>query len=244
MSTRRLSTIMVKTCSTKTLALDTATERGSVALLEGNDVIAELRLCSAVTHSARLLRSVEFLLGSAGWKLCDLDLIAAGVGPGSFTGIRIGLATALGIAQTLDIPFAGVSGLDALAHQVSLPNAHLAIAMDAKRSQIYYAEYQTDHDRVAMVLRPRLWHPADLAARVTRRPLYITGDAASRYLEALRARGRKKVPHYVKAELYVAGSIGRLALRRRRHWRSGRELRCEPLYIRLPDARTPKGSRN
>ena len=240
----QLSTIMVKTCSTKILALDTATERGSMALLEGNEVVAEFRLRSAVTHSARLLSSMEFLLRSAGWKLRDLNLIAAGIGPGSFTGIRIGLSTALGIAQTLDISFAGVSGLDALARQVSFRNAHLGVAMDAKRSQIYYAEYKIDRNKMRMVLRPRLWCPVDLASSMARRPLYIIGDAAPSYLEALQATGNKKVPDYVETDLYIAGSIGRLGLLRKRYWRRGRELKCDPLYIRPPDARKPKGRRS
>src|SRR5262245_54040453 len=70
----------------KILALDTSTARGSVALLDDRSVAAEFRLHSLETHSARLLRSIDFLLSSAGWQLSDLDLVASGIGPGSFTG--------------------------------------------------------------------------------------------------------------------------------------------------------------
>jgi tRNA threonylcarbamoyladenosine biosynthesis protein TsaB len=237
----QLSTIMVKTYSGKILALDTATERSSIALLEGKEVVAEFRLHSPETHSARLLRSIQFLLGVAGWNLHDLNLVAAGVGPGSFTGIRIGLSTALGMAQTLDIPFVGVSGLDALARKVLLPSGRLGVAVDAKRSQIYYAEYQADRHSPRMVLRPRLWHPADLAIRMAGRPLYIVGDGAGRLLEAMRLGGQKNVPGYIEMDLYLASSIGRLALVRKRSWRAGQGLKCDPLYIRPPDARRPRG---
>ena len=239
-----MSTIMVKTSSVKILALDTSTERGSIALLEGNEVVAEFRLRSPETHSSRLLRSMQFLLASAGWNLRDLNLVAAGVGPGSFTGIRIGLSTALGVAQTLSIPFAGVSGLDALARQASLPNGQIGVAMDAQRSQIYYAEYRADRSTLRMVLRPCLWYPADLAAKMTRCPLYVVGDGARSYLEALQASGHKEVPGYIEMDLYIASSIGRLALLHKRSWRAGQGLKCDPLYIRPPDARKPKGRKN
>lgn len=125
----------------KTLAIDTSTSRGSVALLEGRELRGEIRLSSPQTHSARLLRSMEFLLDSVGWDLGQVDLFAACRGPGSFTGIRIGMATGLGLAQTLRRPFAAISGLDALAWAVPLSHVRIGVVMDAQRSQVYYAEY-------------------------------------------------------------------------------------------------------
>ncbi len=92
---------MANSPTLKVLSIDTATRRGSVALHAGADLAAELRLSSFETHSARLLRSVEYLLDVAGWTAHDLGLVAAGIGPGSFTGIRIGVSTALGLAQSL-----------------------------------------------------------------------------------------------------------------------------------------------
>ena len=85
----RLSMIMPQKQALKILSMDTSTRRGSVALLDGEEVIGELRLASIETHSARLLKSIDFLLETAGWRLGDLNLVAAGIGPGSFTGIRI-----------------------------------------------------------------------------------------------------------------------------------------------------------
>ncbi len=116
------------------LAFDTSSVRGSVALLEGKEMRAEIRLHSVQTHSKELLRSIDFLLERIGWKLDNLNLVAVGNGPGSFTGIRIGVATALGIAHSLSIPFVEISGLDALAHQVSHLDGRIAVVMDAHRS--------------------------------------------------------------------------------------------------------------
>ncbi len=226
----------------KTLALDTSTLRGSVALLQGKDLAGELRITSQETHSARLLRSVDFLLGSAGWTLYDLDLVAAGIGPGSFTGIRIGLSTALGLAQTLGLPFSGISGLDALALQVSFLEGTVAVLMDAQRSQLYYAEYQSGEGRIRQTRRPALLYPSDLERIVDRRHLYVVGDAALDLSGAL-STGRRSWPRRIAAEPFLAGSIGRLALARRRSWRSGDFLTAEPLYIRPPDAVKPKMSK-
>jgi tRNA threonylcarbamoyladenosine biosynthesis protein TsaB len=233
---------MPKRPSMKILALDTSTLRGSVALLQGRDLAGELRLTSLETHSARLLRSVDFLLGTVGWKLSDLDVIAAGIGPGSFTGIRIGLSTGLGLAQSLGLPFSGISGLDALALQVSFLEGTLGVVMDAQRHQLYYAEYLSGGGRIRQVRRPALLYPSDLERIVRRRHLYLVGDAALDFFIELKT-GRSGWPRAIGADLFLAGGIGRLALARRRSWRSGDVLTTEPLYIRPPDATKPKLSK-
>ena len=226
----------------KTLALDTSTPRGSVALLDGTELAGELRITSLETHSARLLRSLDFLLGTVGWKLSDLNLIAAGIGPGSFTGIRIGLATALGLAQSLKLPFAGISGLEALALQVSFLEATVGVVLDAQRSQLYYAEYRCQGGNIRQVRRPALLYPADLERNLMRRHLYVVGDAALGFFSDIKNSGAGW-PRIISADLYLASAIGRLALVRRRRWRSGEFLSAEPLYIRPPDAVKPKSSK-
>jgi tRNA threonylcarbamoyladenosine biosynthesis protein TsaB len=225
----------------KALSVDTATSRISIALLEGYEIRAELRLSSVETRSARLLPSVAYLLRDLGWNLHDLDLIAAGVGPGSFTGIRIGVATALGLAQTLSIPFAGISCLDALAHAVALPEGRLGVVMDAQRSQVYYAEYAVKGRRLRQVLKPALLSPGDLAGVMRPAKLYLAGDGAILYDRQLGIRPGRW-PRLLHTDLFLAASIGRLAIMRKGAWRSGHFLQAQPLYIRPPDAlRTRQG---
>ncbi len=228
--------------SVKVLAIDTSTTRGSCALLKGRELIAELRLLSLETHSARLLRSIEFLLAAAGWQLTDMGLVAAGIGPGSFTGIRIGVSTGLGLAQVLSLPFAAISGLDALAHRDGLPDGRLGIVMDARRSQIYYAEYLRVSRRVRRERGPFLCHPHDWRRQVNRRGLVVVGDAISRYRNEL-GGSETGWPRYIDTDLFLAGDIGKLALARRRYWRRGEFLQAEPLYIRPPDARRTRERR-
>jgi tRNA threonylcarbamoyladenosine biosynthesis protein TsaB len=225
----------------KTLSLDTSTIRGSVALFEDGALLCELRLASLETHAARLLRSIEFLLTGVGWRLEEIALVAAGLGPGSFTGIRIGLSTALGLAQTLKIPFAGISGLDALAHSHACLGGRMGILMDAQRGQVYYAEYAAVRGRIRKTMTAGLWFPRDLKPKLMRRHLRLIGDGAGRHLAELGLR--LKPWEIIDPEPFLAGPIGKLAMERKRSWRRGEFLACEPLYIRPPDARKPP-SRN
>jgi tRNA threonylcarbamoyladenosine biosynthesis protein TsaB len=226
----------------KILSLDTATPRGSVALLEDRCPVAELRLLSLETHSARLLGSVAFLLKSLDWQLGDLELIVAGIGPGSFTGMRIGIASAIGLAQTLGIPFAGVSGLDAMARQLPGIDGRVGVVMDAQRSQVYYAEYRGRQGRISRIGSPLLLNPPDLERRIRRSNLYLVGDGAQRYGAAL-GISRSGWPRFVEVDLFLAAALGRLALARRQTWRRGRQAFAEPLYIRPADAQKRKAEK-
>ncbi len=204
-------------------------------------MVAELRLDSVETHSARLLHSVEYLLDCAGWELNGIQLVAAGIGPGSFTGIRIGVATALGLAQSIGVKFAGVSGLDALADQAAFVGGPVGVVMDAQRSQLYYAEYTCSGGRARRNGAPVLVYPSDLVFRLRRRHLYIVAAKSLCCLEDLTRRA-EGWPRLVEADMFLASRIGKLALTRRRSWKSGNCLAAEPLYIRPPDATRPKDS--
>jgi len=219
----------------KILAFDTSSERGSVALLEGAALSAELRSNIAAGHSAHLLESVDFLLGRTGWKLKDLTLIASGIGPGSFTGIRIGVATGLGLAQSLKIPFVGVSGLDVMAQraasQLEIKN-RIAVILDARRDQFYFAEYESKNGRIRRLRKPVLIDATD-AENYLRDADLITGDPGGLNKARERSHARQST---IPVDLFLAEGVGRLGLERKRTWRSGDFLTAEPLYIRPPDA--------
>jgi len=235
----------------KILAFDTSSEKGSVALLEGVTLRAELRTNIAAGHSTHLLESINFLLARAGWELKELTLIASGIGPGSFTGIRIGVATGLGLAQSLAIPFVGVSGLDVLARRAARQSTignqkttikkRIAVLLDARRSQFYFAEYESKNGNLRRLGKPALIDAADVDNYLTDADL-ITGDL-SIDLERIYAQKSKIKKQKTKIEkcwfpvdLFLAEGIGNLGLERKRSWRSGELLTAEPLYIRPPDA--------
>ncbi len=188
------------------LAFDTATDRATSALVADGEVLGE-----RVSRASTLLEDVDALLRRAGAHATELDALAVGVGPGSFTGTRIGLAAARGLALALEVPAAGVSTLEALAG--GAPGA-LAV-IDAKRREIF-------------VSGPRVLAPADL---VVEPGAILVGDGAIRYRELFEAAGAE-VPaddderHLPRARFHAA-----LA----RDFVSAELL--EPMYVRQPDAK-------
>jgi tRNA threonylcarbamoyladenosine biosynthesis protein TsaB len=232
---RNMSALTPLNLTPRILAFDTSTQRGSIALLEGREVRAELRLHSRQTHSTLLLSSIQLLLNRLNWALTDLNLVAVGIGPGSFTGIRIGIATALGISQSLSIPFAGISGLDVLAHQAIMLGGCIGVVLNAHREQVFYAEYVGSKGRIRRSLKSTLMGISELERHLANRHLYIVGDLAECRIQGL-AKSPPGWPQAFPADLFLASGIGRLACTRKNGWRSGEFLLPEPTYIRPPDA--------
>jgi tRNA threonylcarbamoyladenosine biosynthesis protein TsaB len=187
------------------LAFDTATDVATSALVADGEVLGE-RVSTAKT----LLQDVDALLRQASVRPADLDAIAAGTGPGSFTSTRIGLAVARGLALSLDVPVAGVSTLDALAAgaEGALP------VIDAKRHEVF-------------VPGPRATAPQDLDVAPGTR---CVGDGARRYRQVLEAAGADVPPD--ESELHVPRARFHAALAR--HFSDAGDVL--PVYIRAPDA--------
>lgn len=131
--------------SSRILAVDTATEACSVALLCDGEIISRFAF-SPREHTQKVLPMVEEVLAQAGIKLNQLDALAFGRGPGSFTGVRIGVGIAQGLALGADLPMIGVSSLMALAQGVyrTTNSSRVLVAIDARMSEIYCAQYQRD----------------------------------------------------------------------------------------------------
>jgi tRNA threonylcarbamoyladenosine biosynthesis protein TsaB len=186
------------------LAFDTATDVATSALVSDGEVLGE-RCSRAVT----LLEDVDALVRQAGAHTRELDALAVGVGPGSFTGVRIGLSTARGLALALDIPAAGVSTLDALA--AGAPGAVPVI--DARRREVF--------------VPGGVVAPAELEVEAGR--TYV-GSGAVRYRDVLEAVGAEIPPDSDERHLPRARFHAQLA----RDFGSAEEI--EPLYLRVPDA--------
>jgi tRNA threonylcarbamoyladenosine biosynthesis protein TsaB len=140
------------------LSIETATRKGSVALSRGAQLIAARMGDERESHSSNLLPHIESLLREAGLRLRDVDLFAAALGPGSFTGLRIGLATAKAFAATLDRPCLGVPTLHAVAHAAGLSKRTMAL-LPAGRGELFAQLLKVDEDRSVEALN----EPAHLA---------------------------------------------------------------------------------
>ena len=128
----------------KVLAIDTAMDVCGVALAENDSLVADGRLYQKNVHNERLIAMIETLLQNATWQLSDLQGIALSIGPGSFTGLRIGASVAKGLAYSLEIPVVEVNSLDVLATGVRQFQGKISAMMKARENEAYFALYESD----------------------------------------------------------------------------------------------------
>lgn len=210
------------------LAIDTSMAACSAAVLaEGNDwPLAALHVAMERGHAEALAPMVEKVMADAGTGYRDLDRIAVTVGPGTFTGVRIGLALARGLAAALAVPAIGIDTLTAIAANEVLDGVPLFVAADARRGEIYGALFDGAGRNL---MPPRLMAMAEAPALLPAGPLKITGSAARMLMDA---SGRADLMRGAGGDLPVAARFGRLALTM-----PAPVLPPEPLYLRAPDAR-------
>jgi tRNA threonylcarbamoyladenosine biosynthesis protein TsaB len=159
----------------KLLAVESATLSGGAAILDGDRLLGEITLNIAITHSERLLSAVDRLLADCGLAPADLEGLAVSVGPGSFTGLRVGLATVKGLAMALDLPIAPVPTLDALAARLPFADAPVCPILDARKNEVYLSLYRWRGDRMCRE-REYLALPPELAAAELTAPVILLGD--------------------------------------------------------------------
>ncbi|QIG41812.1 tRNA (adenosine(37)-N6)-threonylcarbamoyltransferase complex dimerization subunit type 1 TsaB [Nocardioides anomalus] len=203
------------------LAFDTATPLVTVALHDGDDVVWQAASERRLQHGEQLAPLIERALGENGLVRQDLTAVAVGVGPGPFTGLRVGLVTARTLAFVLDIPVYGVCTLDVLAAEAvesGTVTGEFVVATDARRKEVYLATYDVTGARLD---GPDVARPADVA---TERP--VVGEGAVLYAEAF--------PHGAGPVLPSAGWLARVVAEERAELHDP-----EPLYLRRPDAVAP-----
>ncbi|MBM7170843.1 tRNA (adenosine(37)-N6)-threonylcarbamoyltransferase complex dimerization subunit type 1 TsaB [Streptomyces sp. G44] len=207
------------------LALDTATPAVTVALHDGSSVVARSSQVDARRHGELLLPAVDRVLADAGLRLDAVTAVVAGVGPGPYTGLRVGLMTAETFGLALGVPVHGVCTLDGLAYASGIETGPFVVATDARRKEVYWARYDDARTRVTDAAVDR---PADIAAEVEGLP--AVGAGALLYPEVF---PEARAPEHVSAAALASLAAERLA--------AGEELlEPRPLYLRRPDAQVPK----
>jgi tRNA threonylcarbamoyladenosine biosynthesis protein TsaB len=217
----------------RVLAVDTTTERGSVAVTEDDSVCGEVRLVRPGGHSRHLLPALDFLLGSLGLRPEDIEAFAVTTGPGSFTGIRVGLSTVQGLALGAGRPCLGMSALHVLAARTAGVAPISVVLMDAYRGEVYGAVYDGD----GRALGPASVEPPEALIARTPEIAAFAGDGAQRHRELiLSLRPRALFP---ARSLFLAGTLGRLAASRLKRGEGVAPAELRPLYLREPDIRKP-----
>jgi tRNA threonylcarbamoyladenosine biosynthesis protein TsaB len=224
----------------RVLALDTTTRAGSVAIVDDDTVVDERRGDAARTHAERLPAEILALAAANQTRLAGVDLFAVASGPGSFTGLRIGIATLQGFAFVQGSKMVGISALEVLAHCASrdLPaGARVAAWMDAYRRDVFAALYRVtdapifNPDRLVEIEAPSVGSPASTWARWSGLglPVVVVGDGAVLYRETIASARILPSP-------LLAGAIGRLAVAYARRGAAVHPSGIHPLYVRRPDA--------
>ena len=173
------------------LALESSAKAASVALMQDAELLAQYSQCSGLTHSRTLLPMVEDMLKNTDKKLADVDFIAVAHGPGSFTGIRIGVSTVKGLAWASDKKCVGVSTLAAMAWHGAAAGGLVCPVMDARRSQVYNALFEIKDGAPERLCRDRAIALSELAAELRGydREVLLVGDGARLSFDYLTAEG-------------------------------------------------------
>jgi tRNA threonylcarbamoyladenosine biosynthesis protein TsaB len=214
------------------LALDTATEKGSLALVEEERLLAENSLNSPGTFLQHLLPGVAELLQAAGRSLKEVGAIAVSQGPGNFTGLRIGLATAKGLAWALGCPLVPVPTLLALAAQIPFQEHPTAVLMDAKREEAYLGIFNCPGELPQALAEPRRLAVAALPGQL-KPPMTLTGPGLNAYGDFLEKRLSPEITWAPPSRRHPrAATIARLARLRLEQGLAVAPQQLTPTYLR------------
>ena len=219
------------------LAVDTTTPSGSVALLDDGVLVGEVNVESSGTHSARLLRSIDFLLGAHGRDVKDVDAFAVAAGPGSFTGIRIGVGVVKSLAFASGKPAAPVSTLLALASKLAADGARLVCPLlDAKKDEIYAGLFEARGSVLAELVPQGAYAPDAFFARLpAHRVISFAGSGLAVYRDRLLAYVRDKA-RFPRRSPFIAAEVGRIGRGMIHEGQGVAAGSLEPLYFRRSQA--------
>ncbi len=196
------------------LAVDTSTSSGSVALLDNDSILGELILGSGTAHSRRLLAGMDYLMKEAALEIEEVELFAISTGPGSFTGLRVGISTIKGLAWAMNKPVVGVSSLMALAMNIPFSGLTICPILDARRGEIYAAQYRWKGSVLNAVDEAKAIPPELLYDRMTAKEVVFLGDAIRSYGHLIKEniKGAILAPNHLWS--IRSSNIARLALGR------------------------------
>jgi len=220
------------------LALDTATAQVGVAIGVDDRVVGEVRLVGGRRHAEHLVPVIEALCRESGVALDQMAAIGVGIGPGLFTGLRVGVATATMLAHVLTIPVVPVGSLDLVAHPLRHADRRIVAVLDARRSEVFYASYQPVPGGVQRLTEPAVAGPDDVAAEIVgqREETLVVGDGVAAHPSVFAGLDRTEHagPEFAAPN---PGSLAELTVHRVEREEFSQPGEIAPLYLRGADAR-------
>ena len=228
------------------LAIDTATLVSGVAVATEKKLLAELTLQTKLTHSEVLMPHIKQILDMTNLKKSDLEAVAISIGPGSFTGLRIGLATAKSIAYALNIPIIGVSTLAALAYHYPVGDVYIAPMLDAQKGNIYISLHQWKEGKLCQVYEPTVKSFTEVleAGQRLDKPVVFLGEKAVQKAEEIQAVGGNIIMAMPHMAMPRAANVAMLGWNLLQNGKADDVMSLEPLYIRRSEAEVLWEKRN
>lgn len=218
----------------RVLAIETATGISSVALADDRHIVASASRADRRGHSAFLVPAIDFCFDQAGWRPDDIDAVVVDVGPGLYTGIRVGISTAQALAAAVGVPIVGAVSLDALALRAATGRRHIWSVVDVRRDELAVASYRPVPGGVVKDAAPEIVSHEEFRARIESDPddVLLVGEVEAIPDEVLRGlhRVRQGRPRHPQAEALIEASGPMLRSEETPH---PDEIR--PLYLREPD---------
>lgn len=220
------------------LGIETVTDQVSVAIGGHEGVLGMFEVCRGRRHAETLVPAIEFVCRQARVELDEIGVVAVDIGPGLFTGMRVGISAAKAMALALRVPMIGISSLDLLAFPLRYSDRPVCVVVDARKGEVFYACYQPVPGGLQRFTEPALGSVDDLVADLMARggEVLCVGDGASRYQEAIVSGLHCEVAAQFLSHPSAAPLV-QLAHARalREDWVSPNEI--QPLYLRAPDAK-------
>jgi len=221
----------------KILALETATIAGSVAIVDdGYGLLSEVRVNLKVAHAERLMPSIQWILGASRIAIGEIDAFAVSIGPGSFTGLRIGLSTVKGLSYAAKKPVVPVPTLDALARTLPFCPHTICPLLDARKNQVYAALYSWDSGGCRKIMDEAAVEPAKLLENI-RGPVVFLGEGAKLYRRLIMETLGSSAFFAPESRMSpMASSVAEIAIEKIARGESADPAGLTPLYIRKSEA--------
>jgi tRNA threonylcarbamoyladenosine biosynthesis protein TsaB len=220
----------------KVLGIDTSTMTAGVGIIDEDEVLVDLKFDVKITYSEVLLSTIDLALKTVGLKIGDLDGFAISIGPGSFTGLRIGLSTIKGLCFASGKPLASVPSLDALATLSLYCRYPVAPLLDAKKDQVYAAIYDTSDGKLRRKSEYLVIDVDNLVKKIAEKTLFVGAGARLYQRELIGLLGKKACFATGEQSTPSGASVARIGLNKLVDGQTEDITDLEPLYIRMSEA--------
>jgi len=218
------------------LSVDTATKSCSVAIIDQESLLAEVTFITEQTHAKHLMEMINAATALSGVAVSDLDGYAVTQGPGSFTGMRIGISVVKGLSVASDKPIVGVSTLDVLAFQSTFSSCLICPVLDARRGEVYFSRYRMEEDILVKEIDEQVLPPGEAVDGINEECLFI-GNGAELYREMIAGKlGELACFAPAFQNTIRASSVGYLSMARFEENDTDDKATFAPKYIRKSDA--------